>query len=119
MDKNTDIETIPGSPSPNCKPQGPDAIREHADVATKQLKALANVNRLMILCILCDGELSVTELNDRIDISQSALSQHLAKLRDDDIVNTRRVSQTIYYSISEGVAKGIIGVLHSHYCPTE
>ncbi len=102
-----------------CKPQGPDAIREHADAATRQLKALSNVNRLMILCILCEGELSVTELNDRIDISQSALSQHLAKLRDDEIVKTRRESQTIYYSISNGVAKDIIQVLHDHYCPED
>ncbi|MBV1909483.1 MAG: metalloregulator ArsR/SmtB family transcription factor [Kangiellaceae bacterium] len=89
---------------------------QHADRATRQLKALANVNRLMILCILCEGELSVSELNEQINISQSALSQHLAKLRDDKIVITRRQSQTIYYSISDGVAKEIIQVLHSHYC---
>jgi DNA-binding transcriptional ArsR family regulator len=100
-----------------CRQSGPEAIFEHADSATRQLKALANVNRLMILCILCEGELSVTELNELIDISQSALSQHLAKLRDDKIVNTRRESQTIYYSIADGVAKGIIEVLHAYYCP--
>jgi len=100
-----------------CRQNGPQTIFEHADSATKQLKALANVNRLMILCILCEGELSVTELNELVDISQSALSQHLAKLRDDDIVVTRRESQTIYYSIADGVAKGIIDVLHKFYCP--
>ncbi len=100
-----------------CRQNGPQTIFEHADSATKQLKALANVNRLMILCILCEGELSVTELNELVDISQSALSQHLAKLRDDKIVTTRRESQTIYYSIAEGVAKGIIQVLHDFYCP--
>ena len=99
-----------------CQPNVPQAIYQHADAATRQLKALANVNRLMILCILCDGELSVTELNELIDISQSALSQHLAKLREDKIVTTRRESQTIYYSIADGVAKGIIQVLHDHYC---
>jgi len=100
-----------------CRQSGPQAIYEHADSATRQLKALANVNRLMILCILCEGELSVTELNELVDISQSALSQHLAKLRDDDIVTTRRESQTIYYSIADGVIKGIIQVLHDYYCP--
>jgi len=100
-----------------CRQNGAQSIYEHADSATRQLKALANVNRLMILCILCEGELSVTELNELIDISQSALSQHLAKLRDDEIVTTRRESQTIYYSIADGVAKGIIQVLHDHYCP--
>lgn len=99
-----------------CVIKGPQAIYEHADAATRQLKALANVNRLMILCILCEGELSVTELNELVDISQSALSQHLAKLRDDQIVTTRRESQTIYYSIAEGVAKDIIQVLHDFYC---
>jgi len=100
-----------------CRNSGPQAIYEHADAATRQLKALANVNRLMILCILCEGELSVTELNELIDISQSALSQHLAKLRDDEVVITRRSSQTIYYSIADGIAKDIIQVLHDHYCP--
>jgi len=100
-----------------CRNSGPQSIYEHADAATRQLKALANVNRLMILCILCEGELSVTELNELIDISQSALSQHLAKLRDDKVVNTRRSSQTIYYSIADGIAKDIIQVLHGHYCP--
>ncbi len=103
----------------NCKPNSPQAIQEHAEIATVQLKALANVNRLMILCILCEGELSVTELNEMVNISQSALSQHLAKLRDDKIVVTRRQSQTIYYSMADGVAKGIIQALHDHYCPIE
>jgi len=102
-----------------CRQNGAQAIYQHADSATRQLKALANVNRLMILCILTEGELSVTELNEMVDISQSALSQHLAKLRDDNVVTTRRESQTIYYSIAEGVAKGIIQVLHDFYCPDE
>lgn len=91
-------------------------IYQHAEAATRQLKGLANVNRLMILCILCEGELSVTELNEQLDLSQSALSQHLAKLRDDKIVTTRRKSQTIYYTIADGVAKDIIQVLHDFYC---
>jgi len=108
-DTNTPSTTL-------CRESGAQAIYEHADAATRQLKALANVNRLMILCILCEGELSVTELNEMVDISQSALSQHLAKLRDDKIVTTRRESQTIYYTIAEGVAKDIIQVLHDFYC---
>ncbi len=111
------MEEVNIAESAFCRQSGPPTIFEHADSATRQLKALANVNRLMILCILCEGELSVTELNELVDISQSALSQHLAKLRDDNIVNTRRESQTIYYSIADGVAKGIIEVLHAHYCP--
>ncbi|TQV77294.1 winged helix-turn-helix transcriptional regulator [Aliikangiella marina] len=100
----------------SCRERDPQDLRQHADEATRQLKALANVNRLMILCILSEGELSVTELNATIDLSQSALSQHLAKLRADDLVETRRESQTIYYSIKPGVAKNIISVLHDFYC---
>jgi len=102
--------------SPSCRERDPQDLREHADAATRQLKALANVNRLMILCILSEGELSVGQLNEMIDLSQSALSQHLAKLRADELVDTRRESQTIYYSLREGVAKNIIGALHDYYC---
>lgn len=98
-----------------CK-QSPEDLRLHADSATRQLKALANVNRLMILCILSEKEMSVSELNQKIDLSQSALSQHLAKLRADDLVVTRRQSQTIYYSLKSGIARNIINTLHDYYC---
>ncbi|MCW8876879.1 MAG: metalloregulator ArsR/SmtB family transcription factor [Kangiellaceae bacterium] len=104
------------SEATSCRERTVEDLRAHADAATKQLKALANVNRLMILCILSEGELSVSELNEMIDLSQSALSQHLAKLRADNLVNTRRESQTIYYSLTEGVAKNIIDTLHEYYC---
>ena len=66
------------------------------DQATALLKALANDNRLRILCLLDGSELSVTELNQRLALSQSALSQHLAILRREGLVSTRRASQTIY-----------------------
>lgn len=99
----------------NSRKQGAEAIRVQADAFSRQLKVLANVNRLMILCILSDGELSVNDLNESIDISQSSLSQHLAKLRGGKIVTTRRESQTIYYRISDGVDKSIIDVLDGLY----
>lgn len=102
--------------TPTCTATSAKDLREHADSATRQLKALANVNRLMILCILAEGELSVSDLNAKIDLSQSALSQHLAKLRADELVVTRRESQTIYYSLKSGVAKNIISTLHDYYC---
>ena len=104
------------APDQSCRQKTTEDLRQHADSATKQLKALANVNRLMILCILSEGELSVSQLNEMIDLSQSALSQHLAKLRADELVSTRRESQTIYYSLTEGVAKNIINTLHDFYC---
>lgn len=91
-------------------------LRENAQQATQLLKALANENRLMILCYLDGKELSVTELNACLDLSQSALSQHLAILRRDGLVKTRRESQTIFYSLKGEEAKRIIGTLHQMYC---
>ena len=95
---------------------GARAMGRHADKAADLLKALANPNRLQILCVLGEGELSVSALNERIPLSQSALSQHLAVLRSDGLVRTRRESQTIYYSVSPGPALDVIQVLHGHFC---
>ncbi|MGO2133540.1 MAG: ArsR/SmtB family transcription factor [Halomonas sp.] len=81
--------------------------------ATTLLKAMANYNRLRILDLLCTEELSVTEINQRVAISQSALSQHLAILRRDNLVSTRRESQTIYYSLKGNLARIIIDTLAS------
>lgn len=91
-------------------------LKEHALEATQLLKALANENRLMILCSLASGELNVTELNARVDLSQSALSQHLAWLRREQLVQTRRDAQTIYYSLQGSKAQQVIEVLQSIYC---
>ena len=82
------------------------------------LKALSNENRLMILCHLLDEELSVTALNEKLPLSQSALSQHLAVLRKDRLVSTRRVSQTIFYSLGDSRVKELIQTLHRLFCPT-
>ncbi|SFU28048.1 ArsR/SmtB family transcription factor [Halomonas korlensis] len=81
--------------------------------ATALLKAMANDNRLRILCLLEGQELSVTELNQRLSLSQSALSQHLAILRREGLVSTRRASQTIYYSLSGNNARTVIDALGS------
>lgn len=88
----------------------------HAESAAAMLKCLANPHRLMILCTLCEGELSVGALNARIALSQSALSQHLAVLRAERLVDTRREAQTIYYSVRPGPALDVIRVLHEHFC---
>lgn len=93
-----------------------DALARHADAASRLLKALANPNRLMILCALSQGECSVSELNERVPLSQSALSQHLAVLRTDELVVTRRVSQTIYYRNLEGPALRVVRLMHELYC---
>ncbi len=91
-------------------------MRVHAGDASRLLKALANEKRLMLLCLLVQGERSVGDLNAELDLSQSALSQHLAVLRADGLVDTRREAQTIYYSLAQGPAQRIIATLHGIYC---
>lgn len=93
-----------------------DAMQQNACDAVNLLKGLANESRLMIMCVLSEGEVSVGQLNQRIKLSQSALSQHLAVLREQGLVKTRRESQTIYYSLAETAAMNIIELLHDVYC---
>ena len=93
-----------------------DEMREHASDAAGLMKALGNESRLMIVCVLSEGELSVGQLNQRIQLSQSALSQHLAVLREQGMVQTRRESQTIYYRLADTTAMDIIKLLHATYC---
>jgi DNA-binding transcriptional ArsR family regulator len=93
-----------------------EAMRAHADEASRLLRTLAHGQRLRVLCLLVDGELSVGEINERIDLSQSALSQHLARLRADRLVATRREAQTIYYRLASGPARQLLGALHGIYC---
>jgi len=91
-------------------------MRPHASRAAELLRALANEQRLMILCHLSQGPLSVGELNERVPLSQSALSQHLAVLREQGVVRTERESQTIWYSLPPGLVTRIIGLLHAEFC---
>jgi DNA-binding transcriptional ArsR family regulator len=91
-------------------------MRESAAEAVRLLKSLANESRLMIMCVLSEGESSVGALNQKITLSQSALSQHLALLREQGLVKTRRKSQTIYYSLSNSRAIPLIEKLHDIYC---
>ena len=93
-----------------------ELMREHAMDAAGLMKALGNESRLMVLCLLAEGERSVSELNEIIPLSQSALSQQLARLRQQGLVMTRRESQTIYYSLAEGPADKVIHLLHDIYC---
>lgn len=92
------------------------AMRENAAQAVRLLKSLANESRLMIMCALAEGELSVGAINRRIDLSQSALSQHLALMREQGLVKTRRESQTIYYSLTDSEAVSLIERLHEIFC---
>ncbi|QLE83630.1 MULTISPECIES: ArsR/SmtB family transcription factor [Shewanella] len=88
----------------------------NAQSAAKWLKAIANPYRLMILCQLLDNELSVTELNASIPLSQSALSQHLAVLRAEDLVSTRKSSQVVFYTLKNEQVTEVISILYEKYC---
>ncbi len=90
-----------------------------AEQAESFLKALANRRRLVILCELHRGERSVTSLQNAIGLSQSSLSQHLARLREDELVKTRRASQTIYYSLANENVSRIIALLYELFCAPE
>ena len=96
----------------------PQQMARHADEAAGLLKALAHPARLLVLCQLVEGECSVGELQPITGLSMSALSQHLAVLREMELVSTRRESQTIYYSLSDGPAVGVLDALHAAYCAT-
>jgi DNA-binding transcriptional ArsR family regulator len=97
----------------------PNQLQRRAEEASELLKALGNARRLMILCQLAAGEKSVGELVRRIGLSQSALSQHLARLRRDGLVSTRRSAQTIYYAIAGTEARALLQALHALYCARE
>lgn len=88
-----------------------------AAAAATLLRALANERRLLVLCQLGDGELSVGALQERLGVSQSALSQHLAILREEGIVATRREAQTIFYRIADPAAVQVIATLAAIFCP--
>lgn len=90
-----------------------------AGEAARLLRALANERRLMILCQLAEGELSVGELLPRVGLSQSALSQHLAVLREEGIVATRREGQGIWYRIDDPAAVRVVTTLAEIFCPPD
>jgi DNA-binding transcriptional ArsR family regulator len=96
-----------------------DQIKANASEAESFLKMIANKNRLMILCSLVDQECSVTQLNQSVPLTQSALSQHLASLRKAGLVSTRREAQTIYYSVTDRRVKQIIEKMYEFFCGVE
>ena len=94
-------------------------FEESAGRAATLLRLLGNEKRLMLLCQLADCELSVRDIQWRVGLSQSALSQHLALLREEGIVTTRRESQTIYYRIVDHAAMRVIETLAELFCLPE
>ena len=91
-------------------------MKASAAAATALLKALANPHRLIILCHLANGEQSVGELEALLGVRQPHLSQHLARLRRDALVRTRRNSRTIYYRLNSSAAAQVLRLLYELYC---
>ena len=91
----------------------------NAAAAAKLLRTLGNERRLVILCQLTDGERSVGELQPMVGLSQSALSQHLAVLREEGVVATRRESQVIWYRIADPAAIKVVATLAEIFCPPD
>lgn len=90
----------------------------HAAEAVGLLKALASEPRLLVLCYLAEvGEMSVGDLTDQVGLSQSALSQHLGKLRDEGLVATRKEAQTVFYRVCDPKAEQLLMLLHDLFCP--
>lgn len=105
----------------SMKPQAASSTQELAERAehvSQLLALLANRNRLLILCRLAEGEASVGALQEAVGLSQSALSQHLAKLRAGDVVATRREAQTIYYRIGDAQTEQVMAALYDVFCKT-
>lgn len=111
--------TSPGGPVLEPPVDGavdPGAMREHSARASELLKTLANEKRLVICCLLMEHDHTVAELNARVELSQSALSQHLAVLREVGVVRWERDGQRVRYSLAPGPALAVIGALHTSYC---
>lgn len=93
-----------------------ERMSDNAKRATDFLKALAHESRLMMLCILAEGEKSVSELEDHLGLRQPTVSQQLARLRADGLVTTRRDGKTIYYSVASDDARTIVGAIYDVFC---
>ena len=102
------------------KPKKPDLdideMLRNAQAASDFLKALSHEARLVILCLLIEGEKSVTEIEQLLKLRQPAVSQQLARLRADDLVETRRDGKNIYYSLARPEVRQVIEALHAAFC---
>ena len=116
MEDNTCFTAMTEDANPDSPLPDPDAMADHAADAARFLRAIANDNRLMVLCRLVEGEQSVSQLQERVPLSQSALSQHLAVLRREGLVSTRRESQNIYYALSDNRARRLLPSLYEIFC---
>ena len=96
-----------------------DPIKSNLQEASSLLKAMANEHRLLILCHLVEGEKTVSEMESLIGLRQTTLSQHLARLRYEGLVSTRRAAQNIFYSISSNEGVQLLNAIHDMFCEHE
>lgn len=98
-------------------PPGVGALQDKAAAAARLLRLLGNENRLVLVCLLATaGEMPVGALADAVGLSQPALSQHLALLREDGLVATRRAAQVVHYRLADPKAEAVLRLLHDLYC---
>ncbi len=100
-------------------PAGASLMLEQARAASEFLKAFSHEKRLVILCLLLEGEKSVTELGQLLELSQPSVSQQLARLRASDLVEMRRDGKNVYYSLARPEVRDLITVLHNMFCPAQ
>lgn len=98
------------------RPHDVDRMAGNAKRASDFLKALAHESRLMILCFLSEGEKSVSELEELLNLRQPTVSQQLARLRADELVTTRRDGKTVYYNLASEEARIVIGAIYEVFC---
>jgi DNA-binding transcriptional ArsR family regulator len=113
MTMRSNLERIFEAPA---RPGDAERMAEKAKRAAEFLKALAHKNRLMILCILSQGEKSVSELEEMLSLRQPSVSQQLARLRADGLVATRRDGKTIFYSLASEEARVVVGAVYEMFC---
>ena len=107
---------MPSTKLSGLKAAKPTELQVASAEASKVLKSLANPHRLMILCLLSQGEMSVSELSEHVPRGQSPLSQHLARRRKEEIVESRQESLVVYYKIVDSKIQKILELMHSLYC---
>jgi len=100
------------------QPRTLERMANNAKRASAFLKALSHESRLMILCILADGEQSVSDLEELLDLRQPTVSQQLARLRADGLVTTRRDGKAVYYTLASEEARVVIGAVYDVFCRT-
>jgi DNA-binding transcriptional ArsR family regulator len=104
------------APKPKTPELDIEDMLQNARQASEFLKAMSHEARLVILCLLTEGEKSVTEIEQLLKLRQPAVSQQLARLRADDLVETRRDGKNIYYSLARPEVRQVIEALHSAFC---